>query len=163
MQTFGIEKIVSGGQTGVDRAALDAAIALGIPHGGWCPKGRLAEDGPIDSSYQLIEHSSPDYAARTRQNVVDSDGTLILYRQRMTGGTALTNRIARDLGCPLLRMRLDTRPNYDRIANWIAEHSISVLNVAGPRGSSDPDLYGDALELLTNFFRSTPSLLDEQI
>ncbi|GAB5405986.1 MAG: putative molybdenum carrier protein [Aureliella sp.] len=162
MQNFGITKIVSGGQTGVDRAALDAAIEIGIPHGGWCPKGRLAEDGTIDDLYQLVEHSSPDYAARTRQNVIDSDGTLILYRQRMTGGTALTNRIARELGCPLLRVRLDVAPNWDRIANWISENSISVLNVAGPRGSSHPELYDDALQLLVNFFRSTPSLLDEQ-
>lgn len=162
MHTLGLEKIVSGGQTGVDRAALDVAIALGIPHGGWCPKGRLAEDGTIDAHYQLVEHASPDYAARTRQNVIDSDATLILYRQRMTGGTALTNRIAHELGIPMLRVRLDVKANYDRVASWIAQHSIKVLNVAGPRGSSHPELYGDACDFLTKLFQSSQSLLNKE-
>jgi hypothetical protein len=135
-----LRKIVSGGQTGVDRGALDAAIALGIDHGGWCPNGRLAEDGVIPKRYRLQELKSTEYAARTEQNVVDSDGTLILYRERMTGGTALTNRLAKERGKPLLRVRLDQPIRYREISRWIAEEKIEVLNIAGPRGSSDPEL-----------------------
>lgn len=159
MQKIGLNKIVSGGQTGVDRAALDAAIASNVPHGGWCPKGRLAEDGPIADKYQLIEHASSEYADRTRQNVIDSDGTLILYRRRMTGGTSLTNRIARERGRPLLRVRLDIAVDYGKIANWIAENSIEVLNVAGPRGSTNPGLYDDAFDVLCKLFATSPSIL----
>ena len=87
-------KIISGGQTGVDRAALDVAVELEIPHGGWCPKGRLAEDGRIPDSYKLRETTSREYAVRTEQNVLDSDGTLILYRESISGGTELTLRLA---------------------------------------------------------------------
>ena len=93
-------KIISGGQTGVDRGALDAAISLGIPHGGWCPRGRLAEDGRIPDRYQLRETDSPDYPSRTEQNVLDSDATLILYRGRIAGGTEFTLRLAQQHGRP---------------------------------------------------------------
>ncbi len=137
---LGIEKIVSGGQTGVDRGALDAAIACNVPHGGWCPKGRLAEDGPIAKCYQLIELDSRDYAVRTEQNVIDSDGTLILYRHTLVGGTLLTHRLAQRWKKPLLRVRLDRAIDYDRMAAWITEHQIRILNIAGPRGSSEPGL-----------------------
>jgi hypothetical protein len=131
-----IKRIVSGGQTGVDRGALDAAIALGVPHGGWCPKGRLSEDGCIDRRYQLTELDSSDYVDRTERNVIDSDGTLILYRQKLNGGTLLTNRLAKRHGKPLFRVRLDRTIDYEAIQRWILEHEIAVLNVAGPRGSS---------------------------
>ena len=87
-------KIISGGQTGVDRGALDAAIALGVPHGGWCPHGRLAEDGIIPARYQLRQTDSPEYHVRTEKNVQDSDATLILYRGEMKGGTKLTWQLA---------------------------------------------------------------------
>lgn len=139
-----IKRIVSGGQTGVDRAALDAAIELGVPHGGWCPRGRTAEDGPIPNHYELTEHASSDYADRTRQNVIDSDGTLIIYQRRLSGGTALTNRIAKSLDKPLLRIRIDLTVDYDKAVAWLAEYEIRALNVAGPRGSANPGLYGEA-------------------
>ena len=90
-----LERVVSGGQTGVDRAALDAAIAVGLEHGGWCPRGRLAEDGVIPSEYQLRETWSADYPVRTEQNVRDSDGTLILGHGPLQGGTDLTWRMAK--------------------------------------------------------------------
>ncbi|MEM7476922.1 MAG: putative molybdenum carrier protein [Planctomycetota bacterium] len=139
-QFHGIQKIVSGGQTGVDRAALDVALELGIPHGGWCPKGRLSEDGQVPAKYNLQEMRSSDYAQRTRQNVIDSDGTLILYRERLSGGTLLTHRIAKDLGKPLMRVRLDRKKELQPTVDWILSESIQVLNVAGPRGSAYPDL-----------------------
>lgn len=137
---LGLTKIVSGGQTGVDRGALDAAIACNVPHGGWCPKDRLAEDGRIAECYQLTELQSRDYAARTEQNVIDSDGTLILYYHPLAGGTLLTYQKAKRWRKPLLRVRLDQRLDYERIVAWIAEHELRILNIAGPRGSSHPGL-----------------------
>ena len=89
-----IKKVISGGQSGVDRAALDVAIELGIPHGGWCPAGRRSEDGTIAPIYQLQETNSRNYAKRTEKNVLDSCGTLILYRHAISGGTALTQRLS---------------------------------------------------------------------
>lgn len=153
-----VNKIVSGGQTGVDRAALDAAIDLGIEHGGWCPKGRLAEDGVIDAKYQLVELTSSDYAVRTEQNVIDSDGTLIFYRERLTGGTALTNRLAKRHAKPLLRVRLDREVDCDRVLRWLSKHSIAELNVAGPRGSSDPSIASDAYRVIKAIFGCSPPL-----
>ena len=156
----GIEKIVSGGQTGVDRGALDAAIELGIPHGGWCPKGRLSEDGSIPQKYQLAEMDSSDYSVRTEQNVIDSDGTLILYRQKLQGGTLLTHRLAKRHDKPLLRMRLDLAIKYDDAVRWIIEHEIQTLNVAGPRGSSHPELESEASEVLRKLLTHTSFLSD---
>lgn len=129
-------KIVSGGQTGVDRGALDAAIELNVRHGGWCPRGRLAEDGRIPERYCLKETLSAEYPARTEQNVIDSDGTLILFRQKMQGGTELTRRLATKHGKPLLPVDLDDPPDIAAVRAWLAEHSVAVLNVAGPRESS---------------------------
>ncbi len=159
----GVEKIVSGGQTGVDQAALDVAIELSIPHGGWCPKGRLSESGRISSKYQLKELPTVDYAARTEKNVIDSDGTLILFRERLRGGTALTYRYAKEYGKPVLRVRLDAKVDYTRIVQWLRKYKISVLNVAGPRSSSHPDLYGLARELLLELARYSRSDDQQQL
>jgi hypothetical protein len=131
--------VVSGGQTGVDRAALDVAIALGIPHGGWCPHGRRAEDGRIPARYALREHASRAYAARTAANVADSDATLILHRGRLGRGTALTERLARERGKPLLAVD-PTHDDPARVRSWIAAHGVEVLNVAGPRESERPGI-----------------------
>jgi len=142
------ERIVSGGQTGVDRAALDAARALGVPCGGWCPKGRLAEDGRLPERYPLVETPSDDYAQRTEWNVRDSDGTLILYRGVLTGGSALTARLAERYDRPSLALDLQTSPDPLAIREWIAKNQIRALNVAGPRDSGAPGLYEQARELL---------------
>jgi len=139
-----VRKVVSGGQTGVDRAALDAARSLGLPHGGWCPRGRRAEDGPIDAGYPLEETPTDDYAERTRWNVRDSDGTLVLTRGRPSGGTALTVGLARRQGRPLLVLDLTARPDAGDVARWIHEAGIGVLNVAGPRESQKPGIYEEA-------------------
>jgi len=141
-------KIVSGGQTGVDRAALDVAIELNLPHGGWCPQGRRAEDGVIATKYQLQETKSRQYAVRTRWNVRDSDATLIIAREPLQGGTALTAEIAQSLDRPCLVVAPSTSGNVTRVRKWIDTHSIRVLNVAGPRESSEPGIYARALEFL---------------
>jgi hypothetical protein len=140
-----LERIVSGGQTGVDRGALDAAIACGVPHGGWCPRGRRAEDGRIPARYALVETASPGYAARTERNVLDSDGTLVLCVGKPRNGTALTCRLARRHGKSLLVVDLAPAedaepggPGPDEAARWIAARGIRVLNVAGPRESTHP-------------------------
>ena len=141
-------KIVSGGQTGVDRGALDAAIELGIPHGGWCPSGRLAEDGPIPARYRLTETKSPEYSVRTEQNVLDSDATLILYRGPLSGGTELTYRMAVKHEKPHLLLDLSKCPDPTAVRDWTRSNKIAVLNVAGPRESSSPGIAGSAAQFL---------------
>ncbi|MFO0941121.1 MAG: putative molybdenum carrier protein [Pirellulales bacterium] len=159
LKFHGVERVVSGGQTGVDQSALDVAIELGIEHGGFCPLGRLCETGKIPAKYQLKELSSPDYAARTLQNVKDSDGTLILYVQKLSGGTALTGRYAREQRKPLYRVRMDTSVDYQQIIDWLWENSIRVLNIAGPRASSNPGIEQLTRQVLRNLFASQ-SLFD---
>ena len=141
-------KIVSGGQTGVDRGALDAAIALGIPHGGWCPRGRLAEDGTIPARYQLTETDSPEYRARTEKNVRDSDATLILYRGELKGGTELTRQLAKRHAKPCLVVDLDHPTDLEEIRQWLSQPQITVLNVAGPRESQSPGISARAADFL---------------
>jgi hypothetical protein len=133
-----LRKIISGGQTGVDRGALDAAIALGIEHGGWCPQGRQAEDGQIPDRYQLEETDSPDYPVRTERNVLESDATLILYRGQLSGGTLLTLRMAEEHKRPCLAVDLDSPIQPGGIRKWLEENRVQVLNVAGPRESQNP-------------------------
>lgn len=148
-------KIVSGGQTGVDRAALDVAIQLGIPHGGWVPKGRVAEDGPLPSAYRMREAASAVYAERTEKNVIDSDGTLIISRGELTGGSEATREMAVSHGRPWLHVDLDRTSAFAaavRITQWLSEHGIRTLNVAGPRASKDPRIYHDALALLESVY-----------
>jgi hypothetical protein len=140
-----IKKIISGGQTGADRAALDAAIELGIPHGGWVPKGRLAEDGPIHDKYQLQEMPTDSYETRTEKNVIDSDGTLIISHGELTGGSAFTRKMAMKHGKPWYHTDLNKLPSFQAamiIEDWIAKNGIETLNVAGPRHSKDPIIYG---------------------
>jgi hypothetical protein len=148
-----LRQVVSGGQTGVDRAALDAALEAGIPCGGWCPKGRTAEDGRLPSRYPLRETPSDSYAQRTEWNVRDSDGTLILTRGAVEGGTALTEKCSGKLGRPCLVIDLAEEPAPDRISKWLRECKISVLNVAGPRESGCLGIYREALDFLSHVFR----------
>lgn len=146
-----LSKIVSGGQTGADRAALDAAIRLGIPHGGWVPKGRLAEDGPIPKRYRVRETASAAYPQRTERNVCDSDGTLLITRGKPTGGSEYTRAMALRHGRPFLHVDLNRLPAFKAaltVSRWIADHSIRTLNVAGSRASKDPGIYRDTLGLI---------------
>ena len=133
-------RIVSGGQAGVDRAALDVALELGIPCGGWCPAGRLAEDGVIPPRYPLRETPSVDTAQRTRWNVRDSDATLILATGPLTGGSELTARVAREIERPLLVLD-PTTPGREALLAWLQPLLRPVLNVAGPRESTRPGIY----------------------
>lgn len=144
-------KIVSGGQTGVDRAALDVAISHGLPCGGWVPRGRRAEDGPVDRRYPLRETASASYGNRTRLNVEQSDATLILSRGAPSGGTALTMALARRLRRPLFVLDLaggDPGADAAAVSAWLRRHRIAVLNVAGPRESSAPGIYDEATAML---------------
>jgi len=143
-----IAKLVPGGQTGVDRAALDAALELGIPCGGWCPKGRKAEGGTIPDRYPLEETPSAGYSQRTKWNVRDSDATLILTWGEPTGGTLLTLDECDAAGKP--RLVVDLSAGGDRTAQvsaareWVARLGSGTLNVAGPRASRHPAVYGRA-------------------
>ena len=135
-----IKKIISGGQTGVDRAALDVALELGIPCGGWCPKGRLAEDGSIDPRYPLKETNSSEYRERAEKNVEDSDGTLILTWGAPSGGTDFTIQMAEKHKKPYLVIDLDETEDPTGVVNWIKAQGIALLNVAGPRESKAPGI-----------------------
>ena len=143
-----IEKIVSGGQTGVDRAALDVALELNVPCGGWCPKGRLAEDGPIPDRYPLQCTESSKYSRRTRLNVQESDGTLILAIGRLTGGTALTKSYAIKELKPHHVVDLASNDGLQSTLQWLVTARVKILNVAGPRASSNPDIYETACTFL---------------
>jgi hypothetical protein len=144
-----ITEIVSGGQTGVDRGALDAARDLGIPHRGYCPRGRRAEDGRIPDRYSMVESESRDYAVRTELNVRGSDATLVLCHGSPHGGTALTLRLAGELDKPHLVVDLD-RPRPDgEVHAWLHDHAVRRLNVAGPRESHHPGIAARARAYLT--------------
>ncbi len=145
-----IKKIVSGGQTGVDRAALDVALDLGLACGGWAPLGRRAEDGRIPARYPLRETATAAYPQRTRLNVRDADATLILTRGEPAGGTAFTIACAQTLGRPCMLIDLG-RPDPQqaaRVRDWLSHQRVRVLNVAGPRESSAPGIAEEAAAFL---------------
>ena len=165
-----LTRIVSGGQTGVDRAALDAAIAAGIETGGWCPRDRRSEDGSIPLRYPLRETASKSYAVRTEWNVRDSDATLILVLDRISSGTRLTIDSARtqtrplriEYLCPpaagtLIADEVALEHRVADVVEWICREQIKTLNVAGPRGSSRRDVYQKSLQFLTMLFDTAAS------
>jgi hypothetical protein len=151
-------EIVSGGQTGADRAALDFAIEFNIPHAGWCPYGRKAEDGVIPLKYNLKEASAPTltessdpdaiYKKRTELNAMDSDGTLIIVSAEPIGGTLYTIEMAEKHKKPYLIFNLQTNPKINDIANWIIKNNIHKLNIAGPRESQTSGIYNSVYNVL---------------
>jgi hypothetical protein len=144
-----VRRIVSGGQTGADRGGLDAALALGLEHGGWCPRGRRSEDGKIPERYLLRETDAGDYSARTEKNVVESDGTILFSRGTPTGGSALTAAMARKHARPLLHVDLSACADpVQRVRQWLEENDIEIVNVAGPRASNAPGIAEEVKELL---------------
>ena len=149
-----LRKIVSGGQTGADRAGLDFAIEVGLAHGGYVPKGRKAEDGRIDEKYALVELSGSSYPERTKRNVRESDGTVILsLNDKLSGGSALTLTYARHANKPVLHIHnsetgCDPLPQQvRRLKDFIDTNAIEVLNVAGPRESNEPGVYDFTLQI----------------
>ena len=150
-----VNKIISGGQTGADQAALDVAIKLGISHGGWIPRGRKTENGVLDDKYQLKEMEADNYNERTAQNVIDSDGTLIISHGKLTGGSDYTREIALRRNRPWLHIDLNKTIAFQaakKIRSWIKEHKIEVLNIAGPRASKDPNIYKATIDVLETAF-----------
>lgn len=139
-----IEKIISGGQTGADRAALDFAIENDIPHGGWLPLGRLTEEGRLPENYNLTELSVRSYPARTEKNVVEGDGTIIFSHGPLDGGSLLTQKMAQSHKKPFLHLDLLTKSHMEsarKAEAFILKHQIRILNIAGPRASGDPQIY----------------------
>jgi hypothetical protein len=151
-------KIVSGGQTGVDRAALDTAMRLGLEVGGWCPEGRWAEDGPIDARYPLAETPSPEPAERTEWNVRDSDATLVLLAPGHPpgAGTELTVALAEEYQRPCLVAALGAIPVAE-VLGWLLRTRPARLNIAGPRESVAPGVYGRAADFLAELLGSVAS------
>lgn len=145
-------KVISGGQTGVDRAALDVALTLGIPCGGWCPKGRKAEDGPIPDRYPLQETESASYPVRTELNVREADGTLILTYGKLAGGTSLTAGLARKYKKPYIVIDLQKGEPAEWVRDWIKKRQIHIMNVAGPREIKNPGIHKLAFDFLTEVF-----------
>ena len=148
-----LKKVISGGQTGVDRAALDAAIKLNIPHGGWCPKGRTAIDGIVPKKYKLQETDSSLYPPRTRKNVEDADGTLVYADGEYSRGTELTIKIAKGWGRPLLVIDNFVSTPIKTAQDWVTINKIKILNVAGPsdRGRHE-GIYGKSYQFLLELF-----------
>jgi hypothetical protein len=144
--------VVSGGQTGVDRAALDWALHNKIPSGGWCPKGRVAEDGVIPARYPLRETWSAEYDVRTEYNVRDSSATLIIYRSMMSKGSLLTKKFCLQYQKPFLEIDLGRDYRPEEIAHWLDDKRIETLNIAGPRESQSPGIYIATMELLNSVY-----------
>jgi hypothetical protein len=147
-----LSKIISGGQTGVDRAALDVALEWGIPAGGYRPKGRRAEDGPLDLRYPLQEVSSPNYPVRTERNVLEADATLIISEGPLEGGVALTLKLARKYKKPHLMIDFSQTQDISPIIRWLKSNPIKILNIAGPREGNSPGIYQKASLLLRKLF-----------
>lgn len=151
-------KIISGGQTGVDRAALDAALERGAETGGWCPEGRLAEDGVIPARYALTELARSGYRQRTKRNVTDSDGTAIIYFGYPTGGTEQTISFCIKEKKPYVLVdaeEMSVERAAGKIEKFIVQHSIAVLNVAGPRASGEPRAYGYAKDVISQVLQES--------
>ncbi len=146
-----LKKLISGGQTGADRAALDVAIKFNIDHGGWIPKGRRTEDGPLNEKYRLTETETEDYRERTRQNIIDSHATVIISRGDLTGGSKFTQTFAKVVGRSNCYIDLLQSEEFEAamiLKSFILENQIRILNVAGPRQSSLPGIYADVKTIL---------------
>ena len=151
-------KIISGGQTGVDRAALDVALRHRFKCGGWCPAGRLDEFGKIPDQYPVQELQGGGFSERTLQNVKDSDGTVVIYRGELRGGTEQTIRFCADLKRPhrlIDASKLSLEHASELIADFVCENKICILNVAGPRQSEWPEGYNYASRALDGFLNIT--------
>jgi len=151
-----VKKIISGGQTGADRAALDVAIEAGIPHGGWVPRGRKTENGILPSKYHLKETATLNYSERTQKNILNADGILILSHGELGGGSAFTRDFAKARSRPCMHIDLTEIKDAEAVAiiqTWLSENSILTLNVAGPRSTEDPCIYTHTQTILGALLR----------
>ena len=150
-----IEKIISGGQTGADIAGVDAAIFCNFPYGGWLPKGRKTENGPVPETYTDFQvMSKGGYPMRTEQNIKDADGTLIFTYGKLSGGSSLTKGLAVKNKKPWLHIDLDTVKNpAAKINYWVIEWDIKILNVAGKSASKAPAIYNRVKEIITQLLQ----------
>jgi len=146
--TFNKITIISGGQSGIDRAALDFALKHKIPCGGWCPRGRKAEDGLIPDHYPLEEANFESPQHRTKKNVDESDGTLILYITEPDEGTRFTLQYAKEGKKPVYILKESDKVNSAEFSLWMDVNKIKVLNVAGPKESSEPGVYDFAIKAM---------------
>lgn len=147
---YKLRMIISGGQTGVDRAALDFALANQIQCSGWCPKNRRAEDGIIPIKYPIIEMNSGFYPPRTRKNIEDSDATLIFAEETLKGGTKLTLDYANKINKPVLCVKKSEKMPSELLIKWLNKVKPKILNVAGPRLSENAELYDYTISVLTS-------------
>lgn len=150
-----ITKIVSGGQIGVEQAALDIAIKLGVSHGGWIQKGRRTQHWTLPEKYQLQEMNTASYKDRIEKNVIDSDGTLIISHERLAGGSDYSRKMAEKHQRPCLHINLKETSGFfaaSAINTWIREKNIAVLNVTGPKASEDPEIYKAAMDVLESVY-----------
>ncbi len=157
-----ILRIISGGQTGADRAALDAAIAMGVAHGGFLPRGRLTENGPLPGRYGLEELPTRSYPKRTEQNVLAADGTVIFSHGPLKGGSRLTRDLAKRHGKPWIHLDFEKIPVDEAartVFDWASRHRIGVLNVAGSRASEDRHIYQRTYEAVGRLLRFSPNPL----
>ena len=157
-----LKKIISGGQTGVDRAALDVAAEAGLQRGGWCPAGRRAQDGEVPEEYPLEETPSREYEQRTEWNVRDADATLIVNRGPPDGGTLYTRTAAREMDRPYLVVQLEEMDGEEmeeaelaRVRTWLEEEDVEILNLAGPREEKRQGIYEEAAAFLRALLSGT--------
>ena len=163
-----IKKIISGGRIGADQAALDVAIKLGIPHGGWIQKGRKTQRGILPEKYQLKEMPVAGFKKRIEQNIIDSDGTVIISHGNLTGGSDYGQEMAKKHNRPCLHVDLNKTPVSiapSKINTWIIENKIKVLNVTGSRTSEDPKIYKDTMRIVegTIFLGMIGAKTDERL
>jgi hypothetical protein len=152
------KKIISGGQTGADIAAIDAAIECNFSYGGWLPKGRKTEDGPLSDKYQMQEMTRGGYPKRTEQNIKDSSGTVIFTHSKLTGGSRLTGNLAESWGKPWLHINLSQVDNKEAVSilsSWLKKNQVEILNVAGSRASKDPEIYTKVFEIIKALLTSS--------
>jgi len=146
-----ITKIISAGQSGADRAALDAAIKLKVQHGGWISRGKPTEKGPPSGTYQLLEMVTEDHTEQTLKNVMESDGTLILSHGKLTGSSELHQKLIKEHNKSCLHIDLTDKPIFliaSDVFKWVIQNAIEVLNVTGPRASEDPEIYQDTFYVI---------------
>lgn len=149
-----IKKIISGGQTGVDQGALEAALSLNISLGGFCPNGRICENGIIPDKFQLIETESKDYSDRTEKNIINSDATLILTtKNKLSGGTYLTKILTNRHKKPCLILNLKEEMDKKAFSEWINNNKVKILNIAGPRESKEKGIYAKTIIYLKELLK----------